>query len=193
MPSHTQQEKELIRIILQNPYVNEILHSNPFPQIKDWYLAAGGIMQSVWNHMSGYEITKGIKDYDLIYYDPNLEKAAQNEHSKRIREQFKHFPVEIDVVNEARVHLWFEEYFQNTIDQYTSCEDAIRSWNPCGAIGVRKNGKNFEICAPYGLNDIFEMTLRPNKSHFLQFSYEDKAQKWSAKWPTMKIVPWDEA
>ena len=37
----------------------------------NWYLGAGGVVQTVWNMKHGFDPEHGIKDYDLVYYDAN--------------------------------------------------------------------------------------------------------------------------
>ncbi len=189
-----QQEQYLLDIVLQNPIVHEILDSNPFPDGQPWYLGAGGITQTVWNHLSKKDLTDGIDDYDLIYFDTNLDPKVEERHRTRICNHLKHLPSVIDVVNEARVHEWFEEYFHRSIEPYTSCEDAIDSWSPCSAIGLTKKDNEYFIYHSFDLDDLFNMVLRPNKNHQAQFAevaYEKKAKKWKARWPKLTIVPWD--
>ncbi len=184
-------EEELLAIVLKNQYVYRILNCNPFPEGEPWYVAAGGVVQSVWNHLSGKEITHGIKDYDLIYFDKDLSKDTESAHIKRIRTILSDVDVEIDVVNEARVHLWFHEYFETRILPYSSCEEAIASWNPLAAVGITKRNGTYDVCAPFGLRDTFDMIMRPNKSHFPKHAYEAKSAKWKAKWNTLHIIDWD--
>ena len=38
--------------------------------LPNWYLGAGGIAQTVWNLQHGVEPAVGIKDYDLVHFDP---------------------------------------------------------------------------------------------------------------------------
>lgn len=189
-----ERESELLRIILQNPHICALLNSDPFPNGETWYVAAGGIVQNVWNHLSGRELTDGIKDYDLIYYDAqNLDKATEQAHEDRIQAKLKQIELKIDVTNEARVHLWFADMFEVDLQQYKSCEDAIASWNPCNAVGVTKIAGKYKICAPFGLEDVFNMVVRPNKVLFPRSAYEQKSQQWKSKWDRLVVVPWDEA
>lgn len=190
MSGLTHDEETLLNIVLENQIARDILDSNPFPNGEPWYLAAGGIVQSAWNHLSGYEITRGIEDYDLVYYDPVLGKEREQAHEDRIQAQLEHIKVKIDVTNEAGVHEWFEDRFGVKLEQYPSCEDAIASWNPCAAVGITKIGQEYKICAPHGLSDTLGMTMRPNKMLFPQHAYEVKAKKWSAKWPKLTVIPW---
>lgn len=44
--------------------------------------------------------------------------------------------------------------------------------------------------APYGLNDLFKLTIRPVKENFKREQYLVKTKKWSEKWPLLTIIPW---
>jgi uncharacterized protein len=183
----------LIEIVTRNPYIVAILDSNPFPSCNNWYLGAGCICQSVWNYISEKEITDGIKDYDLVYYDVNdISREKETEEQERTKRLLGHLPVEVEVVNEARVHLWFEQEFGKKIDQLKSCEDAINGWpTTATAIGVNKIGGKINVYAPYGLNDLFGMVVRPNKPSVIKWVYEKKVEKWTKIWPNLKVIPWD--
>ena len=183
-----------IKTILKNPNIKEILDDNPFPNTNEWYLGAGCLNQTVWNYLLGNEIEKGIGDYDLIYYDAsNLSKRAEIREQKRLRDKFSHFAVELDVVNEARAHLWFEEDFGKKIDQYKSVEDAISHWpTTATCVGVNKVNDKVNVFAPYGLSDLLGMIIKPNKPSVIREVYEEKVKKWKSKWPGLTVIPWKE-
>ena len=189
-----QQTEHLIKIVLQNPNVKAILEGNPFPKYNNWYLGAGCICQSVWNSISGKDITEDIKDYDLVYYDAgDISKESEEKELKRVRKLFSSLPIEIDVVNEARVHLWFEKDFGKKIEQLKSCEDAINGWpTTATAIGVNKVNGKVNVYAPYGLNDLFGLVVRPNKPSVIKWVYEKKVEKWTKKRPSLKVIPWEQ-
>ncbi len=188
------QVDSLLEIVLKNPYVRQIIQSNPFPNNEPWYLGAGCICQSVWNYISGRKPEEGIKDYDLVYYDAkDISKEAELKQQQRIKTLFSGLSVEVDVVNEARVHTWFEEDFGKKIDQLKSCEDAINGWpTTATAIGINEIGDKFNVYAPYGLNDLFGMIIRPNKPSVIKWVYEKKVEKWTKIWPTLKVIPWEQ-
>ena len=157
----------------------------------NWYLAAGCISQTVWNHLHGFEPSYGINDYDLIYYDDkDITSESQEEYLNDAKELFKDLGVSIDVVNEARVHLWFGDFFGYDIKPYRSAEDAIATWpynSTC--VGARYENGKFEVYAPHGLGDIFELTIRLNKDTiFNESSYKDKAPRWMKVWPKLKLI-----
>ena len=84
----------------------------------------------------------------------DISKESETNEQNRIRALFSLLPVEIDVVNEARVHTWFEKDFGKKIDQLKSCEDAINRWPTTAAsVGINKIKGKINVYAPYGLND----------------------------------------
>lgn len=44
--------------------------------------------------------------------------------------------------------------------------------------------------APFGLDDMFDMIVRPNKRIVTREVYERKAQRWATHWPRLTIMPW---
>lgn len=183
------QVNSLLEIVLKNPYVSQIIQSNPFSDGVPWYLGAGCICQSVWNYLSSRKPEEDIKDYDLVYYDAkNISKVAELKQQQRIKTLFSTFSAEVDVVNEARVHIWFKKDFGKKIDQLKSCEDAINRWpTTATSIGINKIGNKFNVYAPYGLNDLFGMIIRPNKPSVIKWVYKKKVEKWTKIWPNLKV------
>ncbi len=184
----------LLEIVLKNPHISQIVQSNPFPNGESWYLGAGCICQSVWNYLLSRKPEEGIKDYDLVYYDAkDISKEAELKQQQRIKTLFSTLSAEVDVVNEARVHTWFEKDFGKKINQLKSCEDAINGWpTTATTVGINKIGSKFNVYAPYGLNDLFEMVVRPNKPSVIRWVYEKKVERWIKIWPNLKVIPWEQ-
>lgn len=186
------QVDSLLEIVLKNPYIYQIMQHNLFPHGESWYLSAGCICQTVWNYLTQKKPTEGIDDYDLIYYDANdLTKNTENKQQQRIKSLFSSLPITIEVINEARVHTWFEKDYGKKINQLQSCEDAINQWpTTANSIGINKIGKKYNVYAPYGLNDLFGMFIRPNKPYVIRWVYEKKVEKWTKTWPNLRVIPW---
>lgn len=187
------QTTELEKILRQNQAVWDILDRAPSLHMPNWYLAAGCISQTVWNSLHGFEPIYGIKDYDLVYYDPSdISFEGENVYILKSKELFKDIAAEIEIKNQARVHVWFEQKFGFKIPPYRSVEEAISSWSTTATcLGVRCGQRKFEVYAPYGLGDIFAMTLRPVKRLFSKEMYENKVNRWAIKWPRLKVIPWN--
>ena len=49
----------------------------------------------------------------------------------------------------------------------------------------------FIVYAPYGLNDLFGMIVRPNKVQITKEIYLNKVERWAKIWHKLKIIPWD--
>jgi hypothetical protein len=162
--------------------------------MSNWYLGAGCISQTVWNILYGFDPEYAIKDYDLVYYDASdISYEGENRVVQAAKELFKDIPVAIDIINEARVHLWIEKKAGYKIDQYKSTEEAISSWpTTITCVGVNYTGGKLHVYAPYGLDDVFNMVLRPNKKIATEEVYMDKVKKWTKIWPKLAVIGWDE-
>jgi hypothetical protein len=189
-----EKEKELIKIILKNKNIKDMLDAELFPDNISWYLSAGCIHQTVWNYLTGRDLEKNIKDYDLIYYDPrDLTKESEKKEASRINKLFSHLDIEIEVINEARVHLWPKNKLGKKIEQYKSCEESIDTWlTTVTTIGVTKRKGKIVVYSTYGLEDTFNITVRPNKAFNDRGYYEKKVNKWKENWPNLKIMPWEQ-
>lgn len=158
----------------------------------DWYLGAGCIAQTVWNYLSERDLIAGVRDLDLVYFDAtDLGEETEIAYEQRIREQMNGATVHTDVKNEARVHLWYEKHFGYAIRPYSSLEDAINTWpTTATSIGIRRSGLESVVYAPYGLNDLFAMVVRPNKKQITREIYEAKVRRWLQTWPSLQVIPW---
>jgi hypothetical protein len=59
------------------------------------------------------------------------------------------------------------------------------------AVGVRLEADDrLDIIAPFGLDDLFAMVIRPNRVMDNEASYEAKAARARAIWPELVVVPW---
>lgn len=193
-----EQLKIFERIIKKNKKLMAVLkvleeYSKTNPRFKDYYVGAGSVNQTIFNYLSGNEIDYGIKDFDIVYYDEDLSYEAEDIIIKDLDKMFKDKSIEFDVKNEARVHIWYNEKYGDKREPYTSTEDAISKWGATvTCIGVRlENNKLITFC-PYGLNDLFSMTIRPVKVYFTKEAYDSRCDRWLKKWPNLNIIGWDD-
>ena len=177
-------------ILFQNEVIKEVLQKVSSLEIKNWYLVAGCLAQTVWNHKHRYDLNYGISDYDLVYFDDSdISFEAEDKYIKKGNKIFGDIPVEIR--NQARVHLWFEKHFGYPIDPHSSVEDAIYQYpTTATAVGVRMEDGDLKVYAPYGLDDLMQLIVRPNKKKITEDVYNKKVEKWIQIWPMLKVVPW---
>lgn len=186
--------ERLLQMLEKNQSVQLILERAKELDMPDWYLGAGGIVQTVWNLKHGFDPENGIKDYDLVYYDADdTSYEAEDNFIRKGKELFKEIPVLVEIRNQARVHLWYEKHFGRPIDRYESVEEAISTWpTTATSIGIRKIDDQYHVYAPFGLDDLFGMVVRANKAKITEKIYQDKVDRWIKIWPNLKVVPWDQ-
>ena len=66
--------------------------------LRDCYVTAGCLFQTVWNHQCGRPPQWGIKDYDVFYFDDNdLSWEAENQAIQRVAEATADISIAIEV------------------------------------------------------------------------------------------------
>ncbi|HEX8803142.1 MAG TPA: nucleotidyltransferase family protein, partial [Acidimicrobiales bacterium] len=163
--------------------------------------------QTVWNAAHGFAPDHGIRDVDVVYFDPgDLSAGAEHAVEERLRRHLAAagVAVRLDVTNEARVHLWYEERFGVPLAPYRSTCDAIATWPAtAGSVGVRPadgdeadgaegrgHGDGLVVCAPFGLDDLLGLVVRPNRVLVTEEVYAAKAARWRAAWPRLRVLDW---
>ena len=185
----------LERIISQDEKLMTLIRGIKELGLPDGWLVSGALYQSVWNVLTDKPRGYGIKDYDVVYFDDSdTSYEAEDAIIRKVDRHFGDFEGDIEVRNQARVHLWYPERFGGT---YPKLDHAIQSLNRYTTIahmvGVRLDDNGYlEIAAPKGLNDIFSFILRPNKA--LETNGPNHARKSQSivdRWPEVSVVPWD--
>ncbi|MDD4547738.1 MAG: nucleotidyltransferase family protein [Bacilli bacterium] len=187
-----EQQECLKKILLQSQKIKYILETLKKSSLKNYYVAAGCINQTVFNYYHDFDLDYGIKDIDIVYFDLDLSYEAEDKIIKEIQLLFKNNLFNVDIKNQARVHLWYGDKFGFEIKPYTSVEDAISKWgSTVTCIGVRMEKNEVIVYSAYGLDDLFNLIIRPVKGQFTKERYEDKTKKWQDTWPLLKVIPWD--
>ena len=110
---------------------------------------------------------------------------------KDLEKRLKCVDSEFDIKNQARGHIWYNEKYGTDRKQYTCVEDAIACWGATvTCVGVRLEDGKLVVHCPYGLNDIFSMTIRPVKKDFEKEHFYKKADRWKEKWKKVTIIKW---
>ena len=182
-------------IIRGDPDLMQLLASIRGVRLAQWRLVAGCLYQTVWNVLTGRDRGTGIKDYDLIYFDDSdLSWAAEDRVIRVVASATRGCVGPVEVRNQARVHLWFEARFGTAYPQLYSADEAIRRYaSIVHAIGVRlEYDDRLDVVAPFGLDDLFSMVIRPNYALENAVSHMRKARRAQAIWPEIIVVPWNE-
>lgn len=189
-----QQLLHVQRVLSSNTTLLSILQRVPELNIPNWYLAGGALSQTIWNCVSGLAPETGIRDYDLVYYNvSDVSWEAEDAVIQAGRELFADVAVEVEIRNQARVHLWYEEKHGIPCPPHTSVEAGIDTWISTSAmLGVRTEPgtDHWSVYAPRGVSDFFSLIVRPNPILGSRKVYEEKAQRWRAIWRDIVIEPW---
>jgi len=184
---------ELERIVRADLNLMDLLCTAREINLPQCRVVAGCIYQSVWNVLTGRPRGTGINDYDLVYFDTSdISEGAEKAIERSVQSRLPAFPAPIEVRNQARVHLWFEGYFGISYAPLGSADEAITRYaSATHDVGIRLlQDDPFDVCAPFGLADIFAMVIRPNYALPNRATHERKAARAKSVWPEVTIIPW---
>lgn len=163
-----------------NPANNAILSRWRRLDLPHSWLVAGCLFQTVWNIRTRRLPGANIKDYDIFYFDAgDLSEEAEVEVQARVDSLLGDLGVTVEVANQARVHLWYPEYFGEPCPALTSAEEGIGRFlvrETCVAI------RPDEHFAPYGLGGVYAGTLTPNSLTPYPSLFNQKVASYRQRW-----------
>jgi hypothetical protein len=188
-----EQVEAFYQAVRRNTLIPEILARAAQMNLTGWYLTAGCLFQTVWNVVTGRPAGEGIKDYDLFYFDDaDVSWVAEDAVITAAAAVFANLPAAVEVRNEARVHLWYEQRFGVACPPFVSSEAAIDCFAAttcCLGIRAEHDGR-WQLYAPHGLSDVFNLVVRPNPVLAPRAVYEAKTARWREQWPSLTVLPW---
>ncbi len=193
--TYAQQIEVLRRTLMANQELWHVLDILP----DGCWVGAGAVMQNVWNCLDDRPWNEGLKDIDILYFDEeDLSSDAEQTRACELQAIYDSNPLtghtrfELDVVNVARVHVWYEQIFGKRIKPYTSVAHSVSSWPTlCSMIAVNREKEEFNIIAPVGLYDMYCGLVRPNKLLITKDIYIEKVTRWKHVWPWITVLDWD--
>lgn len=182
-------EGRLEEIVRDTPTLMHVLARARDLDLPDWLVFSGAVYQRVLNRLTGRDVDYGIKDYDLGYFDPDTSYEAEDRVIRRVAAAFEP-PLRnmVEVRNQARVHLWFEGRFGELYAPLSSSAEALtRFVSPLFAVAVRlEPDDRLAIFAPFGLEDLFALRLRPNTMRPTN-GFARNAASARARWPELVV------
>ena len=164
----------LAEVVRADPDLMHVLTTVRGLGLDDWRVFSGAVYQCVWNAVTGRPVGYGRKDYDLGYFDPDTSWDAEDAVIKRVAAAFDEpFRSEVEVRNQARVHLWFMDRFGEPYEPLTGTDEA---------------DDTISIAAPFGLEDVFSMTLRPNPDRPLARGWDKTVASARSRWPELTVI-----
>lgn len=177
---------DLKEIISNNEKLMTALRVVQKADLKQGCIAAGAIRNLVWSQLMQQEIL-GIHDVDVVFFDP-IKSYSDNE---KIQDALK---LECSDLNwEVKNEFYMNTHNNKDTPKFKSVEDAIAHFTETvTAVGAYLDAKHqLEIIAPYGLNDLFELKLRPtpyfenDRSVFIK---RVESKEWTNKWSQLKLI-----
>jgi len=183
-------EARLTGILHATPGLIRVLATARDLALPDWLIFSGAIYQPVWNHLTGRPLEHGLKDYDLAYFDASdISYDAEDGVIGKVAAAFD-APLKamVEVRNQARVHLWFEDHFGEPYSPLSCSEEALSRFTaPAFAVGARLTADGrIEIVAPFGLEDLFSLRLCPNPERPSP-AFARTAASAQRRWPEIAI------
>jgi hypothetical protein len=190
----SEDEARFRALVVTNPVIATLIERLPALDLPDCWITAGAVMQSVWNAIEHRAPGYGIRDYDVFYFDDDLSWEAEDRAIKRAAEAFRDVDANIEVRNQARVHLWFDE--RNGTDGYprlTSARHGIDMFlETPSMLGIHPTGGGaFDAYAPRGYGDLFGFVHRRNPASVgPEAHYDEKSTRRKALYPRLTVVAW---
>jgi hypothetical protein len=184
-------ERRLGEMIRGNAPLMGVLQTLSGLELPDWRVFSGAVYQTAWNALTGRDPAYGLKDYDVGYFDASdVSYEAEDVVIKRVAAAFAP-PLDelVEVRNQARVHLWFENRFGEPYAPLANTDEALaRFVSPAFAVGVRlEPDGELSIAAPLGLEDLFALRLRPNPTRPRARGWDKAVASAKARWPEIKV------
>jgi len=185
----------LEQILKAVPHVMAILKTLQTLQLPDAWLVSGGLYQTVWNVLTERPLMHGIKDFDIIYFDgSDLSYEAEDRIIRTVNDALPDLATLLEVRNQARVHLWYEQRFGRPYRPLDCAMDSLTTYAArTHAVAARLDTRGeLVLHAPFGLANLFAMRLVPNYVQPNERTYVEKAERMKALWPELAVVPWGE-
>ncbi|MEA2112955.1 MAG: nucleotidyltransferase family protein [Patescibacteria group bacterium] len=177
-------ERDILNLIKEDEWMMKILKIAGELNLPDWVIGAGFVRNKVWDHLHGFSNSKvDTNDIDLVYFDPKGNNKKEDKLlSQKLKEQTG---IDWEIRNQFYMHT------KNNVEPYKSTENALSQWTETAtSLGVRLENGNLKLIAPYGIDDLVNLVVKPcPKSPLGIQGVRERAEKkdWFKKWPKLKF------
>ena len=155
-------------------------------QLPDCWIGAGFVRNAIWDHLHGRPLGRPLTDIDVLWFD----RGASGDADDAIQDRLRALEPDLtwSVKNQAHMHI------RNGDDPYDSAVDAMRYWpETATAVAVRRSAADAcQIAAPFGLNDLFGLVLRPpsGAKPATQAAFHARVleKRWLTLWPSLRMI-----
>lgn len=183
-------EDRLVALIRSDHRVMALLAAVRTLGLDHWCIAAGTIRNLVWDHLHDFDTPTLPSDIDVLIYD---DRQVDANYEKQLEERLTELvpDVEWEVVNQATIHT-----YTGDSEPYASITQAMSRWaDLVTAVGARlHDDDSLEILAPAGLDDLFELRVKPNlitPTGVAVYRQRMANKGWQQRWPKITIEALD--
>jgi hypothetical protein len=182
--------EQLAAIVRGAPSLMQVLTTIRALDLPDWLMMSGAVYQRVLNALTGRPPDYGVRDYDLGYFDASdISYDAEDSVIRRVTAAFvEPLRSAVEVRNQARVHVWFEDHFGEPYTPLSCTAEALERFvSPMFAVGVRLElDDRLHVAAPFGLADLFALRLQPNPRR-PSAGFVRVATAVTRRWPEVRV------
>lgn len=177
--------EDIAAFIARQPHLVAPLEAVSRLRLPDCWIAAGFVRNAVWDvlHCGSSDTIQG--DVDVVYFDKSCATADADAVIEKMLCTAM-LGLEWSVKNQARMHV------RNGDPQYASTSDAMTHWPEiCTAVAARSNCGVVELLAPFGVDDLTSLRVRPTPSFSFKLDiYRERVvrKRWSERWPRLTIT-----
>jgi hypothetical protein len=156
--------------------------------LPDAWIGAGFVRNRVWDTLIGRNTRTNQDDIDVVYYDDSdPDGAKETEIEARLSALVP--GVIWQARNQRRMHRWRDKGDQ----PYRDTEDSLRYWleTPTAVAARLTNDERIELLAPYGLDDLLNLTCRPTPAGLRRADDYRKrlaSKGWRQRWPEARFL-----
>lgn len=180
-------EAQLRAWIAADPWRRTCLEATAALDLSECWLGAGFIRNLVWDRLHGFPAPTPLADVDVLTFEPGTGSEREIQIEAALASALPAVPW--SVKNQARMHA------RNGDAHYRDTEDALRHWleTPTAVAARLAAGGAVEILAPFGLTDLFGLTVRPTpharsrRDRLKAYRLRMAAKAWSATWPGVRV------
>jgi hypothetical protein len=183
--------QDLRGVLAGNAFFMAILRAVRAVDLPHGCVGAGVVRSLVWDVLHDRPEWTMRGDVDVAYFDgADLSEPSQAAYLARLQDLEPDVPWE--VVNQAGVHLWYERHFGFAVPPFANLEEAIATWPEyatCVAVRLTADDR-LDIVAPWGLDDLFSMTVRhnPARASFAEYLRRVQTKQYAEHWPKVTVV-----
>jgi hypothetical protein len=177
--------RDIIGLVAGEPMMMGMLRAVEALDLPDGWIGAGLVRNAVWDALHGRPWSRSHADVDAVYFDRRDSAPGRD---ARIEAQLRTVlpGVRWSVKNQARMHR------SNGDPPYDDLADALRHWpETCTAIALRSVSGRIELLAPFGVEDLASLIVRPTAAFADKMGiYRERVacKGWAARWPRLRVA-----